>query len=89
MMGGPPFVERVLPGDLSRRGWRDRTYRGYLLRENPWLQLQGGGASYSMSAMLPDRVLMSGPNPSAMSKSATDGSAETPPARVRARAFTF
>ena len=23
------------------RGPRDRTYRGYLLRENPWLQLEG------------------------------------------------
>jgi hypothetical protein len=22
------------------RGPRDRTYRGYLIRENPWLQLQ-------------------------------------------------
>jgi hypothetical protein len=23
------------------RGTRDRTYRGYLVRENPWLQLWG------------------------------------------------
>ena len=33
------------------RGPRDRTYRGYLMRENPWLQLQGGGASYPMAAV--------------------------------------
>ena len=37
------------------RGPRDRTYWGYLMRENPWLQLQGGGTSYSMSAMPPWR----------------------------------
>ena len=32
-------------------GPRDRNPSGYLLRDNPWLQLQGSGASYSMSAM--------------------------------------
>ena len=30
-------------------GPRDRTYRGYLLRENPWLQLQGGNANSIVS----------------------------------------
>ena len=28
-------------GREQLRGPRDRTYRGYLVRENPWLQLQG------------------------------------------------
>lgn len=45
--GGPPTMatarigSRVLSRARTVRGPRDRTYRGYSVRENPWLQLQG------------------------------------------------
>ena len=40
-------------------GPRDRTYRGYLLRENPWLRLQGGTTSAKIARLrrgIRDRV---------------------------------
>ena len=36
--------------DATFRGPCDRDPSGYLLRENPWLQLQGGGASYNTTS---------------------------------------
>ncbi len=43
-------VVRVLWRTRLCRGPCDRDPSGYLLRENPWLRLQGGGASYNTTS---------------------------------------
>jgi hypothetical protein len=51
MADPPQLVAGCCGGRGNVPGPRDRDPSVNLLRENPWLQLQGGGTSNSMSAM--------------------------------------
>ena len=50
-----PSVSGSFRGREFVRGPRDNTYRGYLVQENPWLQLQGGEC-LSTTKPIPDRT---------------------------------